>query len=91
MRVELDKNPKQLSGRTAEIWNQILEFDSQIDREVSGLDEKLGTVLKKHEYEYMTAYNIYVKRKEKELKETVTKLKKNNIAEIKDQKIQKLE
>ena len=48
-------------------------------------------MLRKHEYEYMTAYNIYVKRKEKELLETVTKLKNNSNSEIKDKKIQNLE
>ena len=39
----------------------------------------------------MTAYNIYVKRKEKELLEKVMELKNNSNSEIKDQKIQKLE
>ena len=48
-------------------------------------------MLRKHEYEYMTAYNIYVKRKEKELLQTVMDLKNNSNSEIKDEKIKKLE
>ena len=39
----------------------------------------------------MTAYNIYVKRKEKELLDKVMEMKANSNSEIKDQKIQKLE
>ena len=35
----------------------------------------------------MTAYNIYVKRKEKELLEKVLELKNNSNSEIKDAKI----
>ena len=91
MRAELDKNPKQLSSRAQEIWNQILEFDGQIDHEVQSLDEKLGTVLRKHEYEYMAAYNIQVKRKEQELLKAMEDLASEQNAEIKDIKIQKLE
>ena len=80
-----------MSVRAKETWEQILHFDKSIDSEVQALDQKLGTVLRKHEYEYMTAYNVYVKRKEKELLEKVMELKNNSNSEIKDQKIQKLE
>ena len=88
---QLEKQPDLLSVRAKETWEQILSFDASIDGEVQALDQKLGTVLRKHEYEYMTAYNVYVKRKEKELLEKVMELKNNSNSEIKDQKIQKLE
>ena len=53
---QLEKQPDLLSVRAKETWEQILSFDASIDGEVQALDQKLGTVLRKHEYEYMTAY-----------------------------------
>jgi hypothetical protein len=49
-------------------------------------------VLRKQEYEYLQAYNIYVKRKEKELRELIDALNvKNSNNNIKDQRITQLE
>ena len=46
----------------------------------------------KQEYEYLKSYNIYVKRKEKELRELIDKLnKKNSNNTLKDEKINNLE
>jgi seryl-tRNA synthetase len=56
------------------------------------LDDKLNLVLAKQEYEYLKGYNIYVKRKEKELRELIEKLnEKNSNATLKDEKITNLE
>lgn len=56
------------------------------------LDTKLNRVLAKQEYEYLKGYNIYVKRKERELRELIDKLNdKNSNNDRKDQKIQNLE
>ena len=63
-----------------------------IDSEISGLDEKLNVVLAKQEYEYLKSYNIFVKRKEHELKELIAKLnEKNSDNTVKDKKINDLE
>ena len=49
-------------------------------------------MLRKQEYEYLQAYNIYVKRKEKELRELIDALNvKNSNNNIKDQRITSLE
>jgi hypothetical protein len=49
-------------------------------------------VLAKQEYEYLKGYNIYVKRKEKELRELIDKLnEKNSNNTLKDEKINTLE
>jgi hypothetical protein len=49
-------------------------------------------VLQKQEYEYLKGYNIYVKRKEKELRELIEKLnEKNSNNTLKDEKINNLE
>ena len=56
------------------------------------MDDKLNLVLAKQEYEYLKGYNIYVKRKEKELRELIEKLnEKNSNATLKDEKITNLE
>lgn len=54
---------------------------------MDGLDQNLNKVLKKHEYEYMAAYNIQVKRKEQELLAAMDELASEQNAEIKDIKI----
>lgn len=51
---------------------QLLKGD--IDNVVGDLDVKLNRVLKKHEHDYLKGYSVYVKQKERELRELVTKL-----------------
>jgi chromosome segregation ATPase len=51
----------------------------------------LNRVLAKQEYEYLKGYNIYVKKKEKELRQLIDTLnKKNSTSNTKDQKINEL-
>ena len=45
---------------------------------IFGLDEKLDRQLKKQEHDYLKGYHIYVKQKEKELKELINKLSDKN-------------
>ena len=70
----------------------VFEKKQQVDDVISNLDEKLNLVLAKQEYEYLKGYNIYVKRKEKELRELIEKLnQKNSNNTLKDEKINNLE
>jgi chromosome segregation ATPase len=63
-----------------------------LDFVISGLDDKLNRVLAKQEYEYLKGYNLYVKRKEKELRELIERLnEKNSNNTLKDEKIINLE
>lgn len=63
-----------------------------MDFVISGLDDKLNRVLAKQEYEYLKGYNLYVKRKEKELRELIERLnEKNSNNTLKDEKIINLE
>ena len=56
---------------------------------IDDLDVKLNSVLKKHEHDYLKGYSIYVKQKEKELRELVNKLNdQNNQGTTKDSVIQ---
>ena len=53
---------------------------------------KLNDVLRRQEYEYLQAYNIYVKKKEKELRELINSLNdKNSSNNYKDKRITDLE
>ena len=51
----------------------------------------MGAVIKKHEYDYMVVYNIYVKKKETELKEKIKEMAKSSNTQQKDEKISSLE
>ena len=73
-------------------WREVEERKAEIDRTILDLDDKLNLVLAKQEYEYLKGYNIYVKRKEKELRELIEKLnEKNSNNTLKDEKINNLE
>ena len=72
--------------------NLIESTKEQLDCVISGLDDKLNRVLAKQEYEYLKGYNLYVKRKEKELRELIERLnEKNSNNTLKDEKIINLE
>ena len=42
--------------------------------EITKMEANLTNVLQKHELEYMQAYNLYVKRKETELKQLIDEI-----------------
>lgn len=68
------------------------KINGQLEDVIEDLDKKLNRVLAKQEYEYLKGYNIYVKRKEKELRELIEKLnQKNSNNTLKDEKINNLE
>ena len=52
------------SNEHSERWKEINGYQTKLDQCVGGFDERLEARLKHHEYEYMSAYNIQVKRKE---------------------------
>lgn len=43
---------------------QITMTADAFEQSINVLDNSLNRVLKKHEFEYLTAYNLYVKAKE---------------------------
>ena len=52
-------------------YKRLLDVQDMSNKMIEKLDQNLNNVLRKQEYEYLQAYNIYVKRKEKELKELI--------------------
>ena len=80
-----------LSNKAQELWTEIQNTNDQLHVCVEGLDKNLSKVLQKHEYEYMAAYNIQVKRKEQELLRAMEDLASEQNADLKDKKIKRLE
>lgn len=72
--------------------HQVFRQKEKIDGTIGNLDEKLNILLAKQEYEYLKSYNIYVKRKEQELRDLINKLNERNAnSTMKDDKINSLE
>lgn len=66
-------------------------MQNDVDGMIGELDDKLNKVLKKQEHDYLKAYSIYVKEKEKDLRLLITKLnEKNSNNSLKDDLIFKL-
>jgi hypothetical protein len=73
-------------------WAEVQRLNGMVENTIEDLDKKLNRVLAKQEYEYLKGYNIYVKQKEKDLRELIEKLnEKNSNNTLKDEKISKLE
>ena len=89
--IEQGKGMLKNQQKTKEIWDEILQTREQLDQQISVMTNSLSRVLKKHEYEYMSAYNIQVKRKVNEVKNVIVELQKSSNTEMKDMKIAKLE
>lgn len=52
----------------------ILAMKGEVDKEFQDIDKTMNRVLAKHEYEYLHAYNFYVKNKEKDLMKYVQEM-----------------
>lgn len=63
-----------MEGTQCDGLDALEHHQKEIEKEIAGLDTKLSDVLRRQEYEYLQAYNIYVKKKEKELRMLITTL-----------------
>jgi hypothetical protein len=52
----------------------LAKVQTELEDTVNDLDVKLHRVLAKQEYDYMKCYTLYVKKKERELKELIVAL-----------------
>lgn len=68
---EDDHGEQFTTDKSRRIWGEITAVKDQMQAEIGNLESSLAKVLQKHELEYMQAYNIYVKRKETELKKLI--------------------
>ena len=75
------------SRNIAQNIEEILAHERKMEEQFENLDQSMQKVLDQHEYEFMQAYNIYVKKKEKELLDMIHELenrnKNNNLLDIK--------
>ena len=67
-----DKEPS--NERLAEGKKKIKDNVVELNKMAEDLDVKLNKVLERQEQEYLKGYSIYVREKEKELRDLVTKL-----------------
>lgn len=73
-------------------WKLVLDTNAKLEDVIEDLDKKLNTVIAKQEYDYLKGYNIYVKKKEDELRNLIEMLNsKNSQSNNKDNKIYNLE
>lgn len=69
-----------------------MALNGQLNSQVEDMSSGMKRVLEKHEYEYLQAYNIFVKRKEQELKEFIAEMDaKTDDKKSLDLRIRKLE
>ena len=80
-----------MDEENTKIYMAAKEQKKALDKVIRSLDDSLDAVLKKQEHDYLKGYTIYVKQKEKELRELIQKLnEKNSNNTLKDEIIYKL-
>jgi len=67
-------------------------FREEVDEIIGDLDTKLNNVISMQEQEFLSGYNLFVTKKEKELRAIIERLnEKNSNKNLKDEKITQLE
>lgn len=59
---------KYVTEKSKRLYEQILVTKDELNIQVTTLDKNLQGIIESNEYDYMQAYNIFVKKKEEELK-----------------------
>lgn len=67
LKIIMDSTANKMSDKTNKNIKQINITQGQFDESIALLDNNLNRMLKKHEFEYVQSYNIYVKNKEREM------------------------
>ena len=81
-----------LNQTSLEQLSRVKDYKEQIDLSFDRMDGLLNRVLSKQEYDYLRGYNVFVKNKERNLKELIEKLnERNSTSNTKDKKINNLE
>lgn len=62
------KMHKYVTEKSKRLYEQILVTKDELNIQVTTLDKNLQGIIESNEYDYMQAYNIFVKKKEEELK-----------------------
>ena len=89
---EVSKKGEEFKITNTEGWSKLENIYGTSQEVIDTLDKKVNEALRQQEYQYLQAYNIYVKKKEKELRSLIEKLDKNNEGNnVKEKRITTLE
>jgi hypothetical protein len=82
-----------MSEEEKENLQLLRRLEGEMNDTLTDLDKKLHRVLAKQEYDYMKCFTMYVKRKERELRELIEGLsvKAKDANRVKDERIKQLE
>ena len=69
----------------------VRNLNAKLGDTVDNLGEHVRKLIETHEYEYLQAYNIFVKNKERELREFVDLMEKRSDDQSLDKKLRKVE
>jgi DNA repair exonuclease SbcCD ATPase subunit len=89
----VDPTSVPMSEEEKENLKILRRLEGELSETMTDLDKKLHRVLAKQEYDYMKCFTMYVKRKERDLKDLVEKLseKAKHADRVKDERIRQLE
>jgi len=65
------KMHKFVTEKSKRLYEQILAYKDELNSQVSQMDKNLQGIIDLNEYDYMQAYNIFVKKKEEELRDLI--------------------
>ena len=65
-------------------WNDVIEAHERSQTVISLLDNSVNRALRTQEYQYLMAYNIYVKNKESQLRTLIEDFRSNKDSKNKD-------
>ena len=65
------KMHKFVTEKSKRLYEQILAYKDELNSQVSQMDKNLQGIIDLSEYDYMQAYNIFVKKKEEELRDLI--------------------
>jgi len=82
-----------MSEEEKENLRVLRRLEGEMSETITDLDKKLHKVLAKQEYDYMKCFTMFIKKKERELRELVAGLseKEKNANRVKDERIRQLE
>lgn len=86
MNSDDDSDTKSITQRILSKKRKIEKTAQDMEDVVQDMDEKLNTVIKRHEKEYLKGYSIFIREKETELRGLIQKLNdRNNDSTLKDE------
>ena len=78
--------------KSKRLWNEIQQNNLLVNSHINQMDNSINEVVKNLEYEYLQAYNLFVKHKVTEIKELIDQITQRIGDKVaNDKKLQKLQ